>query len=96
MTRLGDKAVQDHDHVYVHDHDHEHVVVNVGVDVIVNVAGFQNPRFRTPFPNDLQTLCLSGNCKNDEQNSTFLTTNSITHERLTERSQKSKEPNSAI
>ncbi len=35
MTRLGDKAVQDHDHVYVHDHDHEHVVVNVGVDVIV-------------------------------------------------------------
>ncbi len=55
MTRLGDKAVQDH--------DHEYVVVNVGVDVIVNVAGFQNPRFRSLFPNDLQTLCLSGNCK---------------------------------
>ncbi len=53
MTRLGDKAVQDHDHVYVHDHDQEHVVVNVGVDVIVNVAGFQNPRFRSLFPNDL-------------------------------------------
>ncbi len=62
MTLLGHKAVHDHDHVYVHDHDHDHVVVdvNVGVDVIVNVAGF---RFRSLFPNDLQILCLSGNCK---------------------------------
>ncbi len=63
MTRLGDKAVQDHDHVYVHDHDHDLVGVNVSVDVIVNVAGFQNPRFRSLFPNDLKSLCLSGNCK---------------------------------
>ncbi len=65
MTRLGHKAVHDHDHVYVHDHDHEHMVVdvNVGVDVIVNVAGFQNRRFRSLFPKDLQSLCLSGNCK---------------------------------
>ncbi len=79
MTTLGHKAVHDHDHVYVHDHDHEHVVVdvNVGVDVIVNVVGFQNLDSEVCFQKIFKVSVCRELQKNNEQNSTFLTTDSI-------------------
>jgi hypothetical protein len=42
------------------------VVVDVDVGVIVNVDGIFKSSIPTPFPNELQTLCLSAIAKTDE------------------------------